>query len=149
VSAAHSRGPAGPVVHRSHSSRLAEREGLGSFGDDCGLSQSSGRPIMGESVTRSWSVEWSQETQSVSEVWPPTARRLGRTRQGVSESARLSPGSDNEGGGRGQSSVRSMEKEKSGLQLLECSYSSARPDNVKRPAVVNGLGECGRRVSRV
>jgi hypothetical protein len=48
VSAAHSRGPAGPVVHRSHSSRLAEREGLGSFGDDCGLSQSSGRPIMME-----------------------------------------------------------------------------------------------------
>ena len=45
MSAAHSRGPAGPVVHRSHSSRLAEREGLGSFGDDCGLSQSSGRQM--------------------------------------------------------------------------------------------------------
>ncbi len=48
VSAAHSRGPAGPVVHRSHSSRLAEIEGLGSSGDDCGVSQSSGRPIMME-----------------------------------------------------------------------------------------------------
>ena len=45
MSTAHSRGPAGPVVHRSHSSRLAEREGLGSFGDDCGLSQSSGREM--------------------------------------------------------------------------------------------------------
>ena len=69
MSAAHSRGPAGPVVHRSHSSRLAEREGLGSFGDDCGLSQSSGRPMERDSARRSWSVEWSQETQSVSDSW--------------------------------------------------------------------------------
>ncbi len=54
VSAAHSRGPAGPVVHRSHSSRVSDREGLGS--EDCGPSQSAGSvecEVDGEGVAES------------------------------------------------------------------------------------------------
>ena len=84
-----------------------------------GVGQSSGVKRLRVSQTHGQSSGVKRLRVSQTQVWPPTARRLGRTRQGVSES---SPGSlsDNEGGGRGQSSVRLMEKEKSGLQSLEC-----------------------------
>ncbi len=67
----------------------------------------------------------------------------------------LSPGSDNEGGGRGQSSVRSMEKEKSGLQSLECKagqLEAAVVSRVRQRSVeceVDGEGEVRAAVTRV